>query len=157
MLRMSGRVMMYKVYAAFLMCLGIAITLASNQAFGGSRAGHGGVSASTHSTFHRSFARLHHRGRHRGAFFPGDFFWGPYDQPYADVAPPISGPITNDTNYTCKLNFPWDWAHRCPPSSFESAAQPPSPPMAYVPGCAKQTVTVPGADGKDQTVNVVRC
>ena len=160
--------MMYKVYAAFLMSLGIALALASSQAFGGPRAVHSGVSASTHSTaFHRSFARSHrfgrHRfGRHRGDFFPGDFFWGgdfsgPYDQPYADVAPPISGPISNDTNYTCKLNFPWDWAHRCPPSSFESAPQPPSPPMAYVPGCAKQTVTVPGADGKDQTVNVVRC
>jgi hypothetical protein len=40
---------------------------------------------------------------------------------------------------------------------FESAPQPPSPPMAYAPGCARQTVTVPGADGKDQTVNVVRC
>ena len=156
--------MMYKVYAAFLMSLGIALALASSQAFGGPK---GGVSASPHSTFHRSFARSHrlgrHLGRHRGDFFPGDFFWGgdffsgPFDQPYADVAPPISGPITNDTNYTCKLNFPWDWAHRCPPSSFESAPQPPSPPMAYVPGCAKQTVTVPGADGKDQTVNVVRC
>ena len=152
--------MMYKVYAAFLMSLGIALALASSQAFGGPK---GGVSASPHSTFHRSFARSHHLGRRRGDFFPGDFFWGgdffsgPFDQPYADVAPPISGPISNDTNYTCKLNFPWDWAHRCPPSSFESAPQPPSPPMAYVPGCAKQIVTVPGADGKDQTVNVVRC
>ena len=153
--------MMYKVYAAFLMSLGIALALASDQAFGGPK---GGVSASPHSTFHRPFARSQRFGRHRGDFFPGDFFWGggdffsgPYDQPYADVAPPISGPISNDTNYTCKLNFPWDWAHRCPPSSFESAPQPPSPPMAYVPGCAKQTVTVPGADGKDQTVNVVRC
>jgi hypothetical protein len=26
-----------------------------------------------------------------------------------------------------------------------------------VPGCPAQTVTVPGADGKDQTVTVVRC
>ena len=28
---------------------------------------------------------------------------------------------------------------------------------ANVPGCAKETVTAPGADGADQTVNVVRC
>jgi hypothetical protein len=151
--------MMYKVYAAFLMSLGIALALASDQAFGGPK---GGVSASPHSAFHRSFARSHHFRRHRGAFFPGDFFWGgdfsgPYDQPYADVAPPISGPTSNDTNYTCKFDFPWDWAHRCPPSFFASTPQPSSPPMAYVPGCARQTVTVPGADGKDQTVNVVRC
>ena len=27
----------------------------------------------------------------------------------------------------------------------------------YVPGCHGQNVTVPGADGKDQTVNIVRC
>src|SRR5258708_6793392 len=153
---MSRRAMMYKVYAAFLMSLCIALALASIQAFRGPRAVHSGVSASTHSTaFHRSFARSHRFGRHRGDFFPGDFFWGgdffsgPYDQPYADVAPPISGPISNDTNYPCKLNFPWDWAHRCPPSSFEIAPQLPSPPMAYVPRSAKQALTVPGADGKD--------
>jgi hypothetical protein len=154
---MSGRAMMYKVYAAFLMCLGVALTVASNQASGGSTAAHGGVSASTHSTFHRSFARSHHRGRNRGAFFPGDFFWGPYDQPNADLAPPISGPTSNDINYTYKFDVPWDWAHRYPPSFFASTPEPPSPPVAYVPGCARQIVTVPGADGKDQTVNVVRC
>jgi hypothetical protein len=153
--------MMYKVYAAFLMCLGIALTVASSQAFGGARAGHSGVSASMHSTtFHRSFARSHHHGRrHRGAFFPGSFFWGPYDQPNGEVAPPqISGPISNDINYTYKFDIPWDWAHRFPPGFFGSSpAESSSPPVAYVPGCAKQTVTVPGADGKDQTVNVVRC
>ena len=41
--------MMYKLYAAFLMCLGVALTVASSQASGGARAGHGGVSASMHS------------------------------------------------------------------------------------------------------------
>ena len=152
--------MMYKVYAAFLMSLGVALTLVSNQALGGPRAGHGGVSASMHSTFHRTFARSHHQGRNRRDFFPGSFFWGqPYDQPYPDIAPPVSGPVSNDITYTYKYDVPWDWAHRYPPSFYESSSQPSSssPPMAYVPGCAKQTVTVPGADGKDQTVNVVRC
>jgi len=157
MLRMSERAMMYKVYAAFLMSLGVALALASNEALGGPKAGHGGVSASTHSTFHRTFARSHHHGRNRGAFFPGGFFWGPYGEPYADIAPPISGPVSSDINYTYKFDVPWDWAHRYPPSFFESSPQPSSPPVAYVPGCARQTVTVPGADGKDQTVNVVRC
>jgi hypothetical protein len=155
--------MMYKLYAAFLMCLGVALTVASSQASGGARAGHGGVSASMHSTtFHRSFARSHHHGRrNRGAFFPGSFFWGPYDQPNGDFAPPISGPISgptsNDIDYTYKVDIPWDWAHRFPPGFFGSTPERSSPPVAYVPGCAKQTVTVPGADGKDQTVNVVRC
>ena len=105
--------MMYKAYAAFLMCLGVALTIASNQAFGGARVVHGGVSASPHSTtFHRSFARLHHRGRHRRDFFPGSFFWGPYDQPNLDIPPPISGPASNDVTYTYKMDIPWDWAHR---------------------------------------------
>jgi hypothetical protein len=159
--------MMYKIYAAFLMSLGIALALASDQAFGGPR---GGVSASPHSTaFHRSFARSHrfgrNFGRHRGDFFPGDFFWGgPFDDQFnGDVAPPISGAIPgqipNELNYTYKQDIPWDWAHRFPPGYFGSPAQPssPDPAVAYVPGCARQTVTVPGADGKDQTVNVVRC
>src|SRR6266436_6413366 len=106
---MSRCAMMYKVYAAFLMSLGVALTLASNQAWGGPRAGHGGVSASTHSTFHRPFARSHHHGRNRGDFFPGSFYGGPYDQPYADIAPPVSGPVSNDMNY---FDIPWDWAHR---------------------------------------------
>ena len=155
--------MMYKVYAAFLMSLGIALALASDQAFGGPK---GGVSASPHSTFHRPFARSHRFGRHRGDFFPGDFFWGgPFDDQFngfnGEVAPPISAPITAPTSneYTYKMDVPWDWAHRFPPGYFGSPAQPSSsaPAVAYVPGCAKQTVTVPGADGKDQTVNVVRC
>jgi hypothetical protein len=157
--------MMYKLYAAFLMSLGIALALASSQAFGGSRAVRSGVSASMHSTaFHRSFARSHRFGRHRGDFFPGDFFWGgPYgDQFNGEVAPPISGPIgptSNELNYTYKQDIPWDWAHRFPPGYFGSTPESssPAPAVAYVPGCAKQTVTVPGADGKDQTVNVVRC
>jgi hypothetical protein len=95
----------------------------------------------------------------RETFFGG----GPYgDQFNGEVAPPISGPIgptSNDINYTYKQDIPWDWAHRFPPGYFGSPAQPSSsaPAMAYVPGCARQTVTVPGADGKDQTVNVVRC
>src|SRR5258708_35678190 len=98
---MSRRAMMYKVYAAFLMSLGIALALASSQAFGGPRAVHSGVSASTHSTaFHPSFARSHRFGRHRGDFFPGDLFWGvaffsgPYSQTYAGDTPPTVGPLS---------------------------------------------------------------
>src|SRR4029450_5770488 len=154
---MSGRAMMYKAYAAFLMWLGVALTIASNQASGGARVVHGGVSASPHShsmTFHRSFARLHHRGRHRGDFFPGSFFWGPYDQPNVDIPPPISGPASNDVTYTYKMDVPWDWAHRFPPSFFaNSNPEPASPPVAYVPGCAKQVGTCRGAGGEQQTVN----
>ena len=159
MLRISERVMMYNVYAAFIMSLSVGLTFASNQAFGGSGAGHGGVAASAPSTFHPSVARSpnRHTGRHRGTFFPaaGGFFWD--GQPNGEFTQPMSGPTSSDINYTYKYDVPWDWAHRYPPGFFASPAGPSSPPVAYVPGCSRQTVTVPGADGKDQTVTVVRC
>jgi hypothetical protein len=159
---MMYRAMMYKVYAAFIMSLSVALTVASNQALGGSGAVHGAVSASTHSPFHPSVTRSpnHHNGRNRGIFFPAaeGFFWDPSNgEPNVDVTPPISGPTSGDINYTYKYDVPWDWAHRYPPSFFASPPKPPSPPVAYVPGCPAQTVTVPGEDGKDQTVSIVRC
>jgi hypothetical protein len=97
--------------------------------------------------------------------FRETFSGGPFDDQFnglnGEVAPPIAGPIPAPTSneYIYKQDIPWDWAHRFPPGYFGSPAQPSSsaPAMAYVPGCARQTVTVPGADGKDQTVNVVRC
>ena len=149
--------MMYKVYVAFIMSLGV--TVASNHAFGASGAAHGGVSASTHSTFHPSLTRspIHHNRRNRGIFFPAaeSFFWD--GQPNVEITPPISGPVSDDINDTYKYDIPWDWAHRYPPSFFASPPAPPAPPVSYVPGCPAQTVTVPGADDKDQTVTVVRC
>ena len=154
---------MYKVYAPLIMSLSVALTLASNQAFGRSGAAHAGISASTRSTFHPSVfhpsvtrSPFHHNGRNIGNFFPvaGDFFWGPSNgQPNVEVTQPMSG----DINYTYKFDVPWDWAHRYPPGFFASPPKLPSPPVAYVPGCPAQTVTVLGADGKDQTVTVVRC
>jgi hypothetical protein len=153
---------MYKMCAAFIVSLGVALTLASSQSFGGARGAHGGASASTHPTFRPSAARLaHHRqGRNKGAFFPGvgGFFWDPsYGQPGADFPQPMPGPTSNDINYTYKVDVPWDWAHRFPPGFFASSAGPHSAPLAYAPGCSTQTVTVPGADGNDQTVNLTRC
>jgi hypothetical protein len=154
---------MHKVYAAFTMSIGVALTLASNQAFGGSGAAHGVVSASTHPTFRPSVARLSHHHRNAGNFwnfFPGagGFLWdSSYGQPGVDATPPVSGPISNDVTYTYKYDVPWDWAHRYPPGYFGGPPAPHSPPVAYVPGCSTQTVTVPGTDGKDQTVNMVRC
>jgi len=162
MLRISERAMMYKQYAAFIMSLGVAFTPACDQAIAGSGAAHGGASASTHSTFHPSVIRSpnHHNGRNIRNFFPttGTFFWEPSNgEPNIDVTQPISGPVSRDMNYTYKFDVPWDWAHRYPPSFFAGPAQPPSPSVAYVPGCPAQAVTVLGADGKNQTVTVVRC
>jgi hypothetical protein len=164
--------MMYKVCAVFITSLSVALTLTSNQAFaqsGVQRGARGGVSASTHSVFRSHHLHnqhvLHNRRNaffqrnRRNAFFPGTggFFWEPSNAvPNVEVTQPI-GPLSNDFTYTYKYDVPWDWAHRYPPSFFESPPEPPAPPVFYRPGCAAQTVTAPGADGKDQTITMVRC
>lgn len=152
--RIGGRIMMHKMCAAFIMSASVALALASSQAFGQSGAGHGGASASTHSTF-----RSGHQHNRRNAFVPttGGIFWGPSNGvPNVEVAQPVA-PISGDFTYTYKYDVPWDWAHRYPPSFFAGSQEPSAPPVAYRPGCAAQSVTVPGADGKDQTISVVRC
>ena len=162
--------MTYKVCAVFITSLSVALTLTSNQAFaqsGVEKGARGGVSASTHSIFRSHFLRNQHnrrnaffqRNRRNNTFFPatGGFFGGPWDGvPNLDVAQPM-GPLSNDFTYTYKYDVPWDWAHRYPPSFFASPPEPPAPPVFYRPGCAAQTVTAPGADGKDQTITMVRC
>jgi hypothetical protein len=149
--------MMNKVYAVLIMSLGA--TVATSHAFGGPGTAHAGASAATHSTVRPSVARSpnHRHGRSVGNFFPatGGLFWN--DQPDEGIAPPVSGPISGDFNYTYKYDVPWDWAHRYPPGFFGSPPAHLAPPLAYTPGCPAQTVTVPGVDGKDQTVTVVRC
>jgi hypothetical protein len=61
-----------------------------------------------------------------------------------------------DGRYTCTLNIPWDWPHRCPPLA---PARPPAPPFAipYAPPCPGQTVTMPGRDGRERTITIARC
>ena len=154
--------MMNKVYAVLIMSCGA--TVAASHAFGGPGTAHArGVSAATHSTAHPSLARLPNRlhRRNEGNFFPatGGFFWD--SEPSEGITPsesgPPSGPVSGDINYTYKYDVPWDWAHRYPPGFFGSPPASPAPAVSYTPGCPAQTVTVPGADGKDQTVTVVRC
>ena len=165
-LRMSGLAMVHKVHTTFLMSLGVALTLASNQAFG--QAVLGGRPTFTHSNFHHPFVHnrpnfrplVNHRLNRRnfGSFFPGGFFFGPSNGPFAsEVAQPFSEPVTGDFHYTYKYDVPWDWAHRYPPSFFASPPGLPAPPVNYQPGCAAQTITVPGGDGKDQSISMVRC
>ena len=110
-----------KMYAAFIMSLSVTLTLAANQAFGGSSGG--------------------------GPF--GGINVGPYGGIDVDVYRP------GDIRFTCTYDIPWDWVHRCPP--VFSPPNPPAPSIVRTPSCLPQTVTVPGADGKDQTVTVLRC
>src|SRR5262245_47710011 len=151
--------MMRKTYAAFIMSLGVVLTLASNQAFGQLAAAPGGSSPSMHSRHHHGsphrhgFLRHHHNRRNFRTFFPavGGFFGAPFDgQPNIDVRQTITEGI-----YTCTYDIPWDWAHRCPP-----IPSPPDPPLVSIvraPSCLQQAVTVGASDGKDQTITIVRC
>jgi len=146
-----------RAYTAFVTFLGVTVSLASNQAFGGSGATPGGASVPAPSIFRPSVTRAphHHIGRNTGAFFPGagGFFVGPSaGQPNVEVTQTITDGI-----YTCTYYLPWDWVHRCPPSFFAGPPEPPPPPVVHSTGCPAQTVTVPGADGKDQTVMMLRC
>ena len=152
--------MAYKMYAAFIASLSVALTLASNETFGGSAVVRGG--AATHPNFRPLAVRsLNHRnGRNVGNVFPGTggYYWDPStSEPSAEIPQAAPGHTSSDINYTYKPDMPWDWAHRFPPGYFTNAAAPAAPSVAYVPGCTTQTVTVPGADGKDQTVTMVRC
>lgn len=147
-----------KMYAALIASVSLALTLASNQALGGSRAAHHTRSAYKHSTYHLSVARAghHHRGLHRGAYgayWPGTgYYYALGNGEAPDVV--IPGPSVSEQQFTCTYDIPWDWVHRCPPAV--SYSPPPSDPVAMS-GCTTQTVTIPRGDGKEQRVTIIRC
>ena len=156
--RISGRATMNKVRRVFITSLALAITLATTQTFGASTGSPGASSTSTHSGV--AVARSpHHNGRNIRTFFPtnGTWFWpGPTDSREPSIT--VTEPITSGPSFNCTLDVPGDWAHRCPPSLFASPPDPPPPPLIpYEPGCPAKAVTVPGADGRDQTITIVRC
>jgi hypothetical protein len=55
------------------------------------------------------------RHHHRGGFFPGTggVFYGATDvrEPVVEAAPPSR---SDELRYTCVLDIPWDYVHRCP-------------------------------------------
>ena len=148
--------MMNKAYAVLILSLGAA--LAASRALGGPATAP--AVAPAHATVHPSLAQSphHHSGRRPGNFFPttGGLVWD--SQPSQEaVTPTVTGPISADINTTYKYDVPWDWAHRYPPGFFGTPPAPTARASSYAPGCPAQTMTVPGADGKDQTITVVRC
>jgi hypothetical protein len=150
-----------KMYAALIMFFSAALTIASNQAFGETHLTfhptvtlsldhHGGRHTGAH---HRGrHTRAHHRGRNIGTAV-GGFFYGPANaEPEVVVTEPQ---LSGETPYTCSLDIPWDFVHRCP-SPPEPASGPNIIP-SVTPGCPAQHVTIPMGDGKEQTVTIVRC
>ncbi len=132
----------------------VTLMLAANETFARSGAAPRAGFAPTHS-FSRPFAGRalrHHRrnGVIVAPFWPlvGDdyYSYGPNGEPFGEMTPPTSG----EMHYTYTNDVPWDWAHRFPPIVTPSD-------RPYVPSCPAETVTVPGRDGQDRTVNVIRC
>jgi hypothetical protein len=145
------RAMMYRVSGALVASLSVAaVVLAPNPAFAGSATPHGGSFASTHAASHARGIRPFRNHRGGAIYWPGfddSFDYGtPSGEPLVGGAQPPSG----DLRYTYTQDYPWDWAHRYPPSVVPSD-------RPYVSSCPEETKTFSGADGKDQTVNIIRC
>jgi hypothetical protein len=139
--------MTYRMYGAFIASLGaVALVLAPGQT---SAAPRGGFTPA-HSISHPSVAQSlrHYRRKNLGTLWPvvGDYYGPSNGEPLVDATPPASG----DVRYTTTYDVPWDWAHR-----FQPIVAPSDRP--YVPSCPTENVTVPGRNGKDQTVSVMRC
>ncbi len=129
----------------------VGLTLVSNPTFARPGAAHGGTFASPQTPFHSPAARSfrHHRRNDGAVVWPADdgLAYGPTGtEPAAGATPPGPG----DVNYKFTYDVPWDWAHRYPPAVVPSD-------RPYVSSCPEETVTFPGRDGKDRSVNVMRC
>ena len=158
---------MYKVCAAFTMSISMALALPPTR-----RSVSQGqprvdvllrrIRLPIHQSLDRCItnrsAMLHHRNRRNiQPFFNGGFCCETLNGVPNVRGRATDGPDTGDFTYTYKNDFPWDWAHRYPPNLFGTAPELIPPPVSYRPGCAAQAVTAPGADGKDQTINMIRC
>jgi len=146
--------MTYREYAVLLASASItALIFSVTAAAAASSTAPRAAFAAPHPTFRPPVAgafRHHHRP---GVI--GGFYWPGYGDDVAAPsygAPAVEGvpPATGDVQYTYKYDVPWDWAHRFPPSVAPSN-------RTYVPSCTDQSVTVPGRDGADHSVNITRC
>ncbi len=139
------------MYSALIACLSVvALMLVPGEAFARSGTTARSAFASTHPMarpfIHQPFHN--HRRIHPGVFLPGTglFYDQSTGQPIIDATQPPSG----DVHYTYTYDVPWDWAHRFPPDVVPSN-------RPYVTGCPTDVVRVPGSDGAEHTVNVMRC
>jgi hypothetical protein len=148
------------IYPAFVASLGaIAVMLAASETFARSGTTSRGGFTSTHAMSSRAMSshamvrpsatrgQRHHRINTAGFFWPagGDGFYG---TPNGELPAEVEQRSSSDVHYT--YDVPWDWAHRYPPILTPSG-------QPYVPSCPTQVVTVPGHDGKRQSVNITQC
>lgn len=149
--------MAYGKYGALIASVGAAalVFAASGASARSGAAGHGVVAAKHslarhHALLHRHFLRNNNNNNNNNGFFaawPDDYPNGPTPgEPPVDLSQPVPNDIRNSQAY----DIPWDWAHRYPP--FITPGEKP-----YVPSCPSETVKVPGHNGNEQTVNIMRC
>jgi hypothetical protein len=99
----------------FIASLGVvALVLAAGEAFADPGAARGAAVAPAVAPARPAFPSFprHHRG---GGFFPGTggVFYGANDvrEPVVEAPPPSR---SDELRYTCVLDIPWDYVHRCP-------------------------------------------
>ena len=138
---------MYRTLVASLSVA--ALLLAASETFARSGGAQRGAFASPHGNFHPGSRAFRHHRRGDGAIvWPGvdGYDYGPTGgEPLVEATPP-----SGDTHITYTYDVPWDWVHRYPPMVARSD-------RPYVPSCPEESVTVAGRDGKDRTINVMRC
>jgi hypothetical protein len=145
------------MYVALVASLGVvAVMLGANETFARSGvAQQRGAFAATHGNFHSPGNRAfrHHRRNDGAIFWPGvdgDDYGPSGDGPLGGGPLGDGTPPSGNMHYTYTNDVPWDWVHRFPPMVARSD-------RPYVPTCPEETVTFPGRDGKDRTINVMRC
>jgi hypothetical protein len=87
----------------------VALLLAAGAASADPGAGRGAGLAPSRPAF-PAFPRHHHHG---GGFFPGVVYGTTSEmrEPVVE-APPVAR--SDELRYTCVLDMPWDYVHRCP-------------------------------------------
>ncbi|MDP1865603.1 hypothetical protein [Bradyrhizobium sp.] len=144
--------MAYRIYGALIAPLSVAVLiLAANDSFARSAQATPRSGAASAHAMPRPPGIGHHRRGHPGAFWPatGGYHYGPTygEQP---AAAEVNQSIRGDIRYTYTQDVPWDWPHRFPPMVAPSD-------RPYVQSCNAETVTVPGRNNTERTVNIMRC
>src|SRR5450432_3994751 len=107
--------MTFRMCRTFIASLGlVALVLAASETLADPGVARGGGVAPAAPTFRSSAGRsMHHHRGIGGLPTAAGYFYGPSydDEPAIDAVPPRT---SNDIHYTCTLDIPWDYVHRCP-------------------------------------------
>jgi hypothetical protein len=146
--------MVSRIYAAgFIVILSLGTMLIPSESFG--RSGGGGGSSS--SGFHGSTSSGHHQSAVRSSLNRRRAGWNLPLYPRGVYSPgtysePSGIKNDNSSNQNSSVHV-----HSAPETVTNPIPVSVYPIVFYRPGCNSQTVTVPWKDGKEHSVNIVRC